>query len=76
MSGLCQLAEILDTARMSRTKTDCPEGPRAPVWPVWAVLEGNPSEEIFESFSEEEASGWMAKRGLKSAGENAMRSDE
>lgn len=60
----------------SRTKTDWPEGPHAPVWPVWAVLEGNPSEEIFESFSEEEASGWMAKRGLKSAGENAMRSDE
>jgi hypothetical protein len=34
-----------------------------PVWSVWAVLEGIPSEEIFEGSSEEEASSWINTGG-------------
>ena len=38
------------------------KAPHALVWSVWAVLEGTPSEEIFEGSSEEEASNWMNYR--------------
>ena len=34
-----------------------------PVWSVWAVLDGTPSEEIFEGSSEEEASSWINTGG-------------
>jgi hypothetical protein len=35
----------------------------APVWSVWAMLEGTPSEEIFEGASEEEAMSWINTGG-------------
>ena len=39
------------------------KAPHAAVWSVWAVLEGIPSEEIFEGSSEEEASNWINTGG-------------
>jgi hypothetical protein len=59
------MTNILDSARASD------EGPRlivrkashAPIWSVWAVLEGAPSEEIFEGSSEEDASSWINTGG-------------
>jgi len=39
------------------------KAPHAPVWSVWAMLEGSPSEEIFEGLSEEEASSWITTGG-------------
>ena len=39
------------------------KAPHALVWSVWAVLEGGPSEEIFEGSSEEEASTWITTSG-------------
>ena len=39
------------------------KAPHAAVWSVWAVLEGTPSEEIFEGSSEEEASNWINTGG-------------
>jgi hypothetical protein len=47
--------DILDTARVSREepKLIVREAPHAP---VWSVLEGIPSEAIFEASSEKEAS--------------------
>ena len=44
------MTEILDTARVSQEepKLIVRKAPHAPVWSVWAVLEGIPSEEIFE----------------------------
>jgi hypothetical protein len=37
--------------------------PHAPIWSAWAILEGGPSEEIFEGSSEEEASNWINTNG-------------
>jgi hypothetical protein len=37
--------------------------PHAPIWSAWAILEGGPSEEIFEGSSEEEASNWINING-------------
>jgi len=39
------------------------KAPHGPVWSVWAMLEGTPSEEIFEASSEEEASNWINTGG-------------
>jgi len=33
------------------------------VWSVWAMLEGTPSEELFEASSEEDASNWIKTDG-------------
>jgi hypothetical protein len=59
------MTDILDTARVSREepKLIVRKAPHAPVWSVWAVLEGIPSEEIFEGSSEEEASSWINTGG-------------
>ena len=56
---------ILDTAHVSREepKLIVRKAPHAPVWSVWAVLEGTPSEEIFEGSSEAEASSWINSGG-------------
>jgi len=35
----------------------------APVWSVWAVLEGTPSEEIFEGSSQDAAINWIESSG-------------
>ena len=39
------------------------KAPHALVWSVWAVLEGVPSEEIFEGSSEVEATNWINTGG-------------
>lgn len=39
------------------------KAPHAAVWSVWAILEGSPSEEIFEGSSEEEATSWIKAAG-------------
>ncbi len=39
------------------------KAPHGPVWSVYAVLEGIPSEEIFEGSTEEEASNWINTGG-------------
>ena len=39
------------------------KAPHAAVWSVWAMLEGSPSEEIFEGSSEQEASNWITTDG-------------
>jgi hypothetical protein len=59
------MSNILDTAHMSQEepKLIVRKAPHAPVWSVWAVLEGIPSEEIFEGSSEEEASSWINTGG-------------
>jgi hypothetical protein len=59
------MSDILDAARVSRgePKLIVRKAPHAPVWSVWAVLEGIPSEEIFEGSSEEEASSWINTGG-------------
>jgi hypothetical protein len=59
------MTDILDTARVGREepKLIVRKAPHAPVWSVWAVLEGIPSEEIFEGASEEEASSWINTGG-------------
>jgi hypothetical protein len=41
------------------------KAPHAFVWSVWAVLEGSPSEEIFEGSSQEEASNWINTGGQR-----------
>jgi hypothetical protein len=33
------------------------------MWSAWAILEGSPSEEIFEGSSEEEVSSWINTNG-------------
>ena len=71
------MTDILDNARVSdeEPKLIVRKASHAPIWSVWAVLEGTPSEEIFEGSSEEDASSWINRaddRGLKNAGENAM----
>ena len=59
------MIDILDTARVSgeEPKLIVRKAPHAAVWSVWAVLEGIPSEEIFEGSSEEEASSWINTGG-------------
>lgn len=59
------MTDILDTAHVSQDepKLIVRKAPHAPVWSVWAVLEGIPSEEIFEGSSEEEASSWINTGG-------------
>jgi hypothetical protein len=37
--------------------------PHLSVWSVWAILEGTPSEEIFEGSSEEEVKRWIETGG-------------
>jgi hypothetical protein len=60
-----RMTDILDTGRVGREepKLIVRKAPHAPVWSVWAVLEGIPSEEIFEGASEEEASSWINTGG-------------
>jgi len=59
------MTDVLDTEHMSpdEPKLLVRKAPHAPVWSVWAVLEGTPSEEIFEAPSEEEASSWINTGG-------------
>src|SRR4029450_10850249 len=59
------MTDILDNAHVSQDepKLIVRKAPHAPVWSVWAVLEGIPSEEIFEGSSEEEASSWINTGG-------------
>jgi hypothetical protein len=39
------------------------KAPHAPVWSAWAIIEGSPSEEIFEGKSEQEALNWIETSG-------------
>jgi len=58
------MSDFVDTVRVSEEpKLIVRKGPHAPIWSVWAVLEGSPSEEIFEGSSEEEASTWINTGG-------------
>ena len=59
------MTDILDTEHVNQDepKLIVRKAPRAPVWSVWAVLEGTPSEEIFEGSSEDEASSWINTGG-------------
>ena len=59
------MTDILDIARTSQEEPNLTvrKAPHAAVWSVWAVLEGFPSEEIFEGSSEEEASNWINTGG-------------
>ena len=62
------MTNILDNARVSdeEPKLIVRKASHAPVWSVWAVLEGTPSEEIFEGSSEEDASSWIISTGGRS----------
>ena len=55
------MTNILDEAPRSQIdpKLIVRKALHAEVWSVWAVLEGAPSEEIFEGSSEDEASNWI-----------------
>jgi hypothetical protein len=59
------MTNILDNAPSSHIapKLTVRKAPHAEVWSVWAVLEGAPSEELFESQSEDEASNWINTGG-------------
>jgi hypothetical protein len=59
------MTNILDNAPKSQTdpKLTVRKALHAEVWSVWAVLEGGPSEEIFEGSSEDEASNWINAGG-------------
>jgi hypothetical protein len=59
------MIDILDTGRVSGEEPNLMvrKAPHAPIWSVWAVLEGIPSEEIFEGSSEEVASSWINSGG-------------
>jgi len=59
------MTDILDMAHSSQEepKLIVRKAPHATVWSVWAVLDGVPSEEIFEASSEEEASIWINTGG-------------
>lgn len=59
------MTDILDNTHVTQDepKLTVRKAPHAPVWSVWAVLEGIPSEEIFEGSSEEEASSWINTGG-------------
>jgi hypothetical protein len=59
------MTDILDNARVSgeEPKLIVRKASHAAIWSVWAVLEGTPSEEIFEGSSEEDASSWINTGG-------------
>lgn len=59
------MANILDSIREAKEGPTLKvrKAPHASVWSVWAILEGTPSEEIFEGSSEEEASNWINAGG-------------
>jgi hypothetical protein len=59
------MANILENGPLDQEepKLTIRKAPHAAVWSVWAVLEGTPSEEIFEGSSEEEASNWINTSG-------------
>jgi hypothetical protein len=59
------MTDILDNARVSgdEPKLIVRKASHASIWSVWAVLEGTPSEEIFEGSSEEDASSWINTGG-------------
>jgi hypothetical protein len=59
------MTDILDNARVSgdEPKLIVRKASHASIWSVWAVLEGAPSEEIFEGSSEEDASSWINSSG-------------
>ena len=59
------MTDILDNARVSdeEPKLIVRKASHAPIWSVWAVLEGTPSEEIFEGSSEDDASSWINTGG-------------
>jgi hypothetical protein len=59
------MTEILDNARVTgeEPKLIVRKASHAASWSVWAVLKGNPSEEIFEGSSEEDASSWINTGG-------------
>jgi len=59
------MTDVLDMSHSSQEepKLIVRKAPHAAVWSVWAVLEGVPSEEIFEAPSEEEASSWINTAG-------------
>jgi hypothetical protein len=59
------MTNILDNAPGSQIDPTLTvrKAPHADVWSVWAVLEGGPSEEIFEGSSEDEALNWINAGG-------------
>ena len=59
------MTDILDNARVNgeEPKLIVRKASHAPIWSVRAVLEGTPSEEIFEGASEEDASNWIKTGG-------------
>ena len=59
------MTDILDNARVNgeEPKLIVRKASHAQIWSVWAVLEGTPSEEIFEGASEEDASSWIKTGG-------------
>ena len=59
------MTDILDNARVNgeEPKLIVRKASHAPIWSVRAVLEGTPSEEIFEGASEEDASSWIKTGG-------------
>jgi len=59
MSGIFEIAA--DSARDPQLIVR--SAPHLPVWSVWAVLEGTPSEEIFEATSEADAESWIKTGG-------------
>ena len=64
-SIFADMANILENvpSRQEEPKLIVRKASHAAVWSVWAVLEGAPSEEIFEGSSEEEASNWINTDG-------------
>jgi hypothetical protein len=59
------MTNILDNAHAGgeEPKLVVRKASHAPIWSVWAVLEGTPSEEIFEGTSEVDASSWIDTGG-------------
>jgi hypothetical protein len=59
------MTNILNNANVNEDvpKLIVRKAPHAPVWSVWALLEGTPSEEVFEGSSEEEAPSWINTGG-------------
>jgi hypothetical protein len=60
-----QMSNILEATPLSLDEPHlvARKAPHAQIWSVWAILEGSPSEEIFEGSSEEEASNWIKTGG-------------
>jgi hypothetical protein len=61
------MAYILDgvVRTYERPSLTVRNAPHSFVWSVWAVLEGFPTEEIFEGSSQEEASNWINTGGQR-----------